>query len=102
MADSILTTILNCLTWLVNLVLSPINSLFNNLFPDMTSYISQFNSFITNYVGGSLSYFFSLLPPITKNIILLYVSFLILYYPIVWTYTLSIRLFAIIQKIKFW
>lgn len=55
------------LSYVINIVLTPINALISNLFPSMANAIATFNTFVNTYVGGSLSYFFSLLPPIFRG-----------------------------------
>lgn len=102
MIKALLNGILNMAQWVVNLILTPINSLVNALFPDMSGAISNFNNMVNNYIGGSLSWFANLIPPITKSMILLGITFLIAYYGAIWSYTLVIKLYNVIQKVKFW
>lgn len=102
MIKALLNGILNMITSLLDIFLTPVNLLFENLFPDMTSAISTFNNFVTRYVGGSLSYFFSIFPPIFRGVLVTWLTFVVAYYTIHYTYLGIIKLFAIIQKIKFW
>ena len=102
MIKAILNGIMKLVTNIINIVLLPVNSLIQNIFPNFSTAISNFNSFVSTYVGGSLSYFCSILPPITKNIIALWLGFLIVYYGVVWSYALIIKIYNVIQKIKFW
>lgn len=102
MIKAILNGIMKLVTNIINIVLLPINSLISNIFPDFSSAVSQFNSFVSNYVGGSISYFSSLIPPITRNIIAIWLTFLIVYYGVTWSYALIIKIYNVIQKIKFW
>lgn len=102
MIKAIINGIMKLVTSIIDIVLLPVNALINNIFPDFSSALSTFNNFITNYIGGSLSYFSSILPPITKNVIIIWLTFLITYYGIVWSYTLIIKIFNVIKKIKFW
>lgn len=102
MIKAILSGLLSMLTSIVNIFLLPINVLFENLFPDMTNSISVFNQFVNNYLGGSLSYFFSIFPPIFRNTLIIWLAFVVGYYTIHFTYTSAIKVWTIIQKIKFW
>ena len=68
----------------------------------MTSAISHFNNFVTTYLGSTLSFFFNLLPPIFRSIVILWLTFLISYYTIYFSYLAIVKMFDIIQKIKFW
>ena len=58
MIKALLNGILNVITYLLNIVLYPINILFANLFPDMTSSINTFNTFVSRYLSTNLTYFF--------------------------------------------
>lgn len=102
MIKAILNGILKVITSLVGFLLTPINALFTNLFPNMSNAISSFNSFVNTYVGGALSYFFSLFPPIFRSLLVIWFTFVIAYYGIFYTYKAIIKIFEIIQKIKFW
>ena len=102
MAKALMKVIMKLVTGVLDIVLLPVNSLISTIFPDMTTAISNFNSFVNNYVGGTISYFASILPPITRNIIGLWLSFLVIYYGIVWSYTAIVKIFNVIRKIKFW
>lgn len=102
MIKAILNGIMSLVTKIIDIVLLPVNTLIQNIFPDMSNAISSFTTFINQYVGGSLAYFFSILPPITRSIIILWLSFLIVYYGVVWSYTAIIKIYNVIQKIKFW
>lgn len=102
MIKAILNGIMKLVTNIINIVLLPVNALISNIFPNFSSSINQFNSFVSNYVGGTISYFSSLLPPITRNVIAIWLSFLIVYYGVAWSYTLIVKIYNVIQKIKFW
>lgn len=98
MIKAILKGILNMLIKVVNLFLTPVNAIFSNLFPNMSTAISQFNTFVNTYVGGTFSYFFSIFPPIFRSILVIWITFLIGYYTIHFTYITAIKVWGIIQK----
>ena len=102
MIKALLNGLLSIITSLLNIFLLPINALIENIFPDMASAISTFNTFVNTYVGGTLSYFFSILPPTFRGLLALWFTFVISYYGIYYTYTGIIKIWSIIQKIKFW
>lgn len=102
MIKSILNGILNFCQAIINIVLTPVNLLFDNLFPDMSAAISTFNSFVQNYFGSSLAYFFSILPPIFRNLLVIWFTFVISYYGIIYTYIGIMKIWNIIKKIKIW
>lgn len=102
MINAILNGILKVITTLLNIFLLPVNLLVESLFPDMTQAIGHFNSFVTTYLGNPLSYFFNLLPPIFSSILTLWLTFLISYYTVYYSYLAIIKIWSVIQKIKFW
>ena len=53
MINAIIKGILNLAKMLIGIVLTPINLLIGNMFPDMASTISTFNTFVNTYIGGS-------------------------------------------------
>ena len=102
MINAIFDGIMSVILTLLNTAMTPINLLFEELFPDMTQAISTFNTFVTTYLGSTLSYFFSILPPIFSNLLIIWFTFLIAYYSIYFSYNLLLKVFEVIQKIKFW
>ena len=98
----LLQGILNIITSVLDVLLYPINLLFANIFPDMTDALFIFTGFLNNYVGSNLAWFFSLLPPNFRSLLILWFTFVIAYYSIYYTYRISIRVFSLIQKLKFW
>lgn len=102
MIKAIINGLLNLLSSVISLVLTPINLLIENLFPSMSNAISTFNTFVTRYVGGTLAYFFSLLPPIFRGLLVTWFTFVIAYYGVIYTYLGIKKLWEVIQRIKFW
>lgn len=102
MVKAIINGIMKMLTKVINMALLPINSIFSNIFPNMSSAISSFTTFINNYLGNTLGYFFSILPPIFRSILTIWFTFIIAYYGIYYTYLAAVKIWGIIQKLKFW
>lgn len=102
MIKFLINGILNLLQFVIGIVLTPVNALFTNLFPDMTTSIANFNTFANTYFGNTITYFFSVLPPIFRNLLVLWFTFVVAYYGIIYTYIGITKLWNIIQKIKFW
>lgn len=102
MAKALFNVLFGVIKSILNIGLAPINLLVVNLFPDFSNLISTFNSTLTTYVSPTIGYFSSILPPNSRNIILLYLTFLVSYYTIVYSAHAIIKIFKIIQRIKFW
>lgn len=102
MIKAILKGIMSLVSSIVGLILTPINALINGIFPDMSVYISNFNNFIHSNIFTPLSWVASFIPTGVKTLLLLWLSFLITYYTIIWTYTGIIKIYNVIRKVKFW
>ena len=99
---AIINGILSVLMKVIVIVLTPLNLLFTNLFPDVSNMISTFATFVNTYIGGALSYFFSLLPPIFRGLLVAFLTFVIAYYGVYYTYVAIKKIFDVIQKVKLW
>lgn len=87
---------------ILNVVFLPINLIFASIFPDFSTQVSNFNNSFGNMLNRFGGYIGGMIPPATKTIIILWLTFLIAYYGIIWTYWLAVRTWSIIKKIKFW
>ena len=102
MIKAILNGILKMIMGVLNIVLLPINALIENIFPSMTNALSTFTDFVNNVLGSRLAYFFSILPPILRSLLVIWFTFVLAYYSIYYSYLAIIKIWGIIQKIKFW
>lgn len=102
MIKKILNGLLKMILKVLNIFLLPVNALIENIFPSMTNAINTFNNFVTNVLGNNLAYFFHLLPPIFRTLLFTWFTFVIAYYSIYYTYLAIIKIWSVIQKIKFW
>lgn len=102
MIKALINGILNLLLKVADIILTPLNLLFENLFPNVSNMISTFSTFVNTYIGGALSYFFNLLPPIFRGLLITFLTFVIAYYGVYYTYVAIKKIFEVIQKIKLW
>lgn len=102
MIKALLKGVLKMLIAVLNIVLIPINALIENIFPNMANAIDTFTNFITNILGNNMIYFFHILPPIFRTLLVVWFTFVISYYSVYYTYLGIIKLWGVIQKIKFW
>lgn len=86
----------------VTIVTSPINLLLNGVFPDFSHMISMFNNVVTNYIGGLLGYFSTILPTNTRSMVLIYLGLLITFYTITITAHFILKTIEIVKNVKFW
>ena len=102
MINSLIQGILSVITNVINFIFLPINLIFSSIFPDLSIQLGNFNDNFGSMLNRFGSYIGSIIPPGTKTIILLWLTFLISYYGIIWTYWLAVRTWTIIKKVKFW
>lgn len=95
-------SLLNFLIAVANIFLTPINTIISNNFPNVSSLISTFTNAVNNYLGNGISYFFSILPPNTRTLVLLYITFLIAFYTISFLVHAVIKIIEIIKAVKIW
>lgn len=102
MFQALFTILFDVITRLVNVILTPINLLAATLVPDLSNVISIFNVMINQYIGGGFTWFFSILPPMCRNVIVLYLTFLIGFYTISISAHAIIKVYTIIKRLKIW
>lgn len=102
MAKALFNVLFKIIQSALQIGLAPINLLVVNLFPDFSTLISTFNNNVNTYIGTKIGFFSILIPPFTKSLIILYLTFLISYYTISFSAHIIIKIFKIIQRIKFW
>ena len=98
----IIDLILSLITGIVNIVLFPINALITSFFPNFSSSVSTFSEGLTRLTTAPIGYFAYHIPPITRGVLLLYLTIMLGYYTIIWTYRGIILIPTVIRKIKFW
>lgn len=95
-------TFLNFLVGVANIFLTPVNTLLTNVFPDLSANITHFTNLVTTYFGTGLSFFFHLLPPNTRQLILLYLTLLIICYTITISLHVILKVIELLRHIKIW
>lgn len=98
----IIDLLINILAFLINIVILPIDALISTIFPDFSNILQNFNNSLSYLVSSPISFIMYHIPPITKSVILFYITLLIGIYSIKYVYKGIILIFEIIQKIKFW
>lgn len=86
----------------VNIFLTPINRIVATAFPSFSGIIDTFNMFINNYITPSLLYFFYILPPTTRFIVIFYLELLLILYSVSLTIHGIIKVIEIIKAVKIW
>lgn len=93
------TFILSLISKIVSLILSPLTLAISALIPDLTTYVAKIVNFINSFLY-MFGWFFNLLPPTTKSIILLYLSLLLVFFTAYALYVIVEFSIYLITKIK--
>lgn len=102
MANAIFNVFFKVISTIVGILTAPINLIIINFLPNLADSINQFNSIVTNLLGGGLGFFSHLLPPITRATILIWFSVVIAFYTISFAVHLIVKTITIIKNVKFW
>ncbi len=102
MAKAIFNVLFKVISTIVNVVLYPINSLVGGLVPDLSNILTSFSETINVIGGNSLDYITHLIPPITLEVIKIYLGFIVTYYTISITVHGILKMWTIIKNIKIW
>lgn len=87
---------------IISIVTVPIDLILQGVFPDLTLYLGYFVQVIQSYITPLSGYFISMLPPLTQQLVFVYLNFLVLLGTALITYWGIVLVYKIIQKIKFW
>lgn len=86
---------------IIQLICLPLNSLFNNVFPDFSSWISKISQGL-NTAFTNLSWAISIIPPTVREVILLILTIELSLLAIMRSTHLTAKAWKILQKLKFW
>lgn len=92
MIQAILTGIFKLVISLVNILLSPIDTLITNTLPDVSSALNAFNALI-DYVLNFIGYVVDMsgLSSTAINLIIIYFSFILLSRPVIYVIKLALK-----------
>lgn len=102
MAKIIFKVFFGIMKTIANGLLVLINPLVANLFPNFSTMVYNFNLYINTYFTSALNYFFHILPPNARSLVLLYLTILVSYYTISITLHGILKVYTIIKNIKIW
>lgn len=102
MFKALFNVLFSVITGLVNIVLAPINLLAATLLPDFTEMIATWYHVLNNIIGNGFTYFFSILPPHCRGVIVLYLTFLISFYTVSISAHAILKVYTIIKNMKIW
>ena len=97
MAAKILNVLLSLVLSIANVFLAPINTILTNFVPNLTEHLNYFTQGIGLFFTTKLSWFAYMIPPHTKSLIFIYITFLIAYY----TAAIALQVVCLLCEWKF-
>lgn len=95
--------ILDMVATIIQIVLTPVNILFEFIMPDnVQSIISSINNALLQFALLPINFFVHLIPPTALSLLILSITILISYYSIRFIYYGIVLIPYLIRKIKFW
>lgn len=86
---------------IIQLICIPINALFNNIFPDFSTWISKIDEGL-NVAFSGLSWSVSIIPPTVRDVILLILTIELSLLAVMRSTHMTSKAWKILQKLKFW
>lgn len=105
MAKAIFKALLTLIANIVSVFMTPINAIVSAAFPDLTTNINTFKTYVGNLVYHCLNFynwFLNIFPTPIQNLINLYLSILVIKYTITISIHIIIKVITIIKQIKIW
>lgn len=93
--------ILNLVATILQIILLPLNALFDNVFPDLSSHISNVVSGFSQAMS-QIGWVLSIIPQPVKTALLLIFTIEVAIIVIMKSTRLTAKLWKLLQKIKFW
>lgn len=101
MIKAIINGLLSLLMTIVNIVLLPINTLIGSVFPNLADYLTGALTLLANVANG-IAFVANFMPPLFKTLVIITITTLMYYYTILWSYTIIVKAWSLIKKIKLW
>lgn len=95
------TTLMTIIFTIIQLICLPLNLLFENVFPDFTSWINKVTSVLTTALSG-FAWAFSIIPPAVRSLIGIILPVELALLVIFKSTHLTSKAWSILQKLKFW
>lgn len=99
MAKIIFNVLFEILLAIANIILFPINSALSTFVPNLSTAITNITNGINVFITNALMYFFSILPPNCRYLIVFYLGFLVIFYTISYTLHGVMWVIKIIKKL---
>lgn len=95
--------IIDMVATIIQIVLTPVNILFNYIMPDnIQNIVDSINNALVQFALLPINYFVHFIPPTALSLIILSLTILISYYSIRFVYYGIVLIPHLIRKIKFW
>ena len=101
MFSAIINFFLNLVATLIQVILIPINLIITNVFPDLSSQVSQVSNGISELFSG-IGWALGVLPPGVLPVLLFIITIEICKHTIWANAHMIVKVWNVLQKIKFW
>lgn len=102
MAKALFSVLFKVIKAIANVILAPINLLVVNLLPNFSSLITTFNNAVSTFINNGVMFFFNILPPNARTLVILWLTFLVSYYSISLSIHFVLKVYKLIKQIKIW
>lgn len=99
MAAKIFKVLFKAILAIANVFLAPVNLAIVNLIPSVSDMINTFTQGVALLFTNSMSWFFYMIPPNTKVVIGIYLTFMLGYYTLSWALHGIVWLLKVIKKL---
>lgn len=99
--SSLFDFILSLVMTTIQIICIPLNAIFEGVFPDFSSYVSQIDNAL-NYAFDGLSWALNIIPPGVRTAMLFIFTIELAMLVIMRSTHLTSKVWKILQKIKFW
>lgn len=93
--------LLSIIMTIVQLICAPLNALFNSVFPDFSTWLTNINNALS-IAYESLSWAISIVPPMVRDVLMLIFTIELSMLVIMRSTHLTAKAWKILQKLKFW
>lgn len=95
-------TLFSVISSVANVFLYPVNTVVSTSFPSFATQLTNFRLLVLKYLGQPIAYFFNILPPNTKQVILFYIACLGACYTITLGVHAVVKIIELIKNVKIW
>lgn len=102
MAKAIFNFMIGLVSNFIKLLWAPLDNGIALLFPNVNDKLTTFTDFLNTFINNNIAWFANILPPGVRALCIFWLGFMVSYYTFAIVYDAVVKIFNLIQKIKFW